>query len=78
MSSDISARTWRPSRNQKIIAVLVLLLIWTAIADTWTDKGCTLPQGYRFVITYGGSPDRDQGCEDGPGDLPQYTDTYYG
>ncbi|WND33969.1 hypothetical protein RI578_06530 [Streptomyces sp. BB1-1-1] len=75
--SDLAARSWRPSRTQKIIAALVLLLIWTAIADTWTDKGCTLPQGYRFVITHGGSPDRDQGCEDEPGG-PEYTDTYYG
>ncbi len=74
---DDTARAWRPSRTQKIIAALVLLLVWTAVADTWTDKGCTLPQGYRFVITHGGSPDRDQGCEDEPGG-PEYTDTYYG
>ncbi|MFD4258222.1 hypothetical protein ACFWR9_11475 [Streptomyces sp. NPDC058534] len=75
--SDLTARPWRPSRPQKIIAALVLLMIWTAIANTWTDKGCTLPQGYAFVITHTGSPDRDQGCEDEPGG-PRYTDTYYG
>jgi hypothetical protein len=46
-------------------------------ANSWTEKGCTLPQGYMFVISHGGRPDRDQGCEDEPGG-PGYTDQYYG
>ncbi|MEU6416044.1 hypothetical protein [Streptomyces spiralis] len=77
MSDAPSVQGWRPSRTQKIIAALLLLLVWTAVANTWTNKGCTLPQGYAFVITHGGSPDHDQGCEDEPGG-PVYTDRYYG
>lgn len=46
------------------------------MANSWTEKGCSLPQGYVFVVTHGGSPDRDQGCEDEPGG-PEYTDRYY-
>ena len=71
------AHGWRPTRMQKTIAVVVLLLVWTMMANSWADKGCTLPQGYGFVISHGGTPDRDQGCESEPGG-PEYTDQYYG
>ncbi len=47
------------------------------MAGSWSDKGCSMPQGYVFVISHGGSPDSDQGCEDEPGG-PAYTDQYYG
>lgn len=76
MPDTSEARGWRPSRTQKIVGVLLLLIVWTATANSWTDKGCSLPQGYVFVISHGGSPDRDQGCEDEPGG-PSYTDQYY-
>ncbi|MEV5063827.1 hypothetical protein AB0K94_22415 [Streptomyces sp. NPDC053794] len=77
MSDTTTTRGWRPSRTMKIVAVIVVLIAWTAMANSWTDKNCTLMQGYRFVISHGGSPDRDQGCEDEPGG-PEYTDQYYG
>lgn len=69
-------RGWRPTRNQKIVAVLVLLIVWTVMAGQWDDKGCSLPQGYFLTVTHG-SPDHDEGCEDEPGG-PEYTDQYYG
>lgn len=75
--SEATARSGRPTRNQKIVIALVLLIAWTAMADSWTDKGCTLSQGYVFVVSRGGTPDRDQGCEREPGG-PMYTDRYYG
>ncbi|WP_406365268.1 hypothetical protein [Streptomyces sp. NBC_00645] len=75
--SDTAATGWRPSRTQKIVGVLLLLLVWTVVANSWTEKGCSLSQGYIFVVSHGGSPDRDQGCEDEPGG-PAYTDQYYG
>ena len=77
MPETLAPHSRRPSLYMKIAAALVLLLIWTVMANSWTDKGCSLPQGYSFVITHGGTPDRDQGCEDEPGG-PEYTDTYYG
>ncbi|MGD1224983.1 hypothetical protein AB9Q10_41945 [Streptomyces krungchingensis] len=77
MPDTTQAKGWRPSRTQKIVAALLLLIAWTAVANSWTEKGCTLPQGYVFVVTHSGSPDRDQGCEDEPGGSA-YTDRYYG
>jgi hypothetical protein len=74
--SDSERRGWRPTRTQKIVAVLVLLIVWTALAGQWADKGCGLPQGYGLVIQHG-APDRMEGCEDEP-DGPEYTDSYYG
>jgi hypothetical protein len=76
MSDTTAARSWRPTRMQKTIAAVVLLIAWTMMANSWADKGCTLPQGYSFVISHGGTPDHDQGCEDEPGG-PEYTDQYY-
>jgi hypothetical protein len=75
--SDSERRGWRPSRTQKIVAVLVLLIAWTAMAGQWADKGCDLvPQGYGLVVQHG-TPDHDEGCEDEPSG-PEYTDNYYG
>ncbi|MFF8910498.1 hypothetical protein [Streptomyces olivaceoviridis] len=74
--SETERSRWRPTRTQKIIAVLVLLIAWTALAGQWADKGCGLPQGYALVIQHG-TPDRDEGCEDEPSG-PEYTDNYYG
>jgi hypothetical protein len=67
------ARGWLIRNNKKIVLSILLLMVWTMVADGWTDKGCSLPQGYAFTITHGGSPDRDQGCDEGA-----YTDRYYG
>lgn len=75
--SEVERRGWRPSRTQKIIGVLVLLIVWTAAAGRWTDKGCGfVPQSYGLVLTHG-APERYEGCEDEPGG-PEYTDDYYG
>jgi hypothetical protein len=73
--SEQERRGWRPTRTQKIVAVLVLLIAWTAMAGQWADKGCNLPQGYSLVVQHG-TPDRDEGCEDEPTG-PTYTDDYY-
>jgi hypothetical protein len=73
--SETEKRGWRPTRGQKIVAVLVLLIGWTALAGQWADKGCNLAQGYSLVIQHG-TPDRDEGCEDEPSG-PSYTDDYY-
>ncbi|RSN99946.1 hypothetical protein DMH26_17640 [Streptomyces sp. WAC 05379] len=77
MPDTSGVKGWGPSRTQKTIAVLLLLIVWTGVANSWTEKGCTLPQGYVYVVTHGGSPDRGQGCESEP-DGPVYTDQYYG
>lgn len=74
--TDSERRGWKPTRTQKIVAVLVLAIAWTVMAGQWADKGCGLPQGYSLVIQHG-TPDRDEGCEDEPGG-PTYTDGYYG
>lgn len=73
---SVERRGWRPTRNQKIVAVLVLLLVWTVAAGRWTDKGCQMGMSYRLVLTHG-APERYEGCEDEPGG-PEYTDDYYG
>ncbi|MFI8962061.1 hypothetical protein ACIGO8_08090 [Streptomyces sp. NPDC053493] len=66
----------RLSRNTKIVAVLVALLVWTGLASGWTDKGCDfVPQSYFLVISHG-TPDSDEGCEPEPSG-PEYTDRYY-
>lgn len=72
--TDTEKRGWRPSRTQKIVAVLVVLIAWTVMAGQWADKGCGLPQGYSLVIRHG-TPDRSEGCEDEPTG-PEYTDNY--
>ena len=65
----------RLTRNTRIVLVLVVLLIWTALASGWTDKGCGfIPQSYSLVLTHG-TPDPDEGCESEPGG-PAYTDRY--
>jgi hypothetical protein len=64
----------RTGRTWKIVAVLALLIAWTALANSWTDKGCGLPQSYSLVIQHG-TPDRDEGCEAEPTG-PTYTDNY--
>ncbi|MEW2402142.1 hypothetical protein [Streptomyces sp. NPDC046862] len=74
--SESEKRGWRPTRTQKIVAVLVVLIGWTLLANQWAGKGCGLPQGYSLVIQHG-TPDRDEGCEDEPTG-PTYTDQYYG
>ncbi|MGW0948543.1 hypothetical protein ACWD4O_39135 [Streptomyces sp. NPDC002623] len=74
--SESEKRGWRPTRTQKIVAVLVLLVAWTAMAGQWADKGCNLPQGYGLVVQHG-TPDRYEGCEDEPSG-PAYTDDYGG
>lgn len=75
--SETVSRGWRPSRTQKIVGVLVLLIVWTAVAGRWADKGCDLvPQSYGLVLTHG-APERWEGCEDEPGG-PVYTDDYRG
>ncbi|MER6092437.1 hypothetical protein [Streptomyces bluensis] len=74
--TDSGKRGWRPTRTQKIVAVLVVLIGWTLLANQWADKGCGLPQGYSLVVQHG-TPDRTEGCEDEPTG-PTYTDQYYG
>lgn len=65
----------RLTRNQKIVAVLVLLIGWTALASGWTDKGCDyVPQSYFLVLSHG-TPNSNEGCEDEPSG-PAYTDNY--
>lgn len=67
----------RFTRTTKAIAVLVALVIWTALAGNWTDKGCNLvPQSY-FLVISNGTPDANEGCEDEPSG-PAYTDRYRG
>lgn len=72
--SDVVERGWRPTRAQKIVAVLVLVLVWTVAANRWTDKDCRLGESYRLVLTHG-APERWEGCESGPGGS-EYTDDY--
>ncbi|KPI31456.1 hypothetical protein OV320_2672 [Actinobacteria bacterium OV320] len=74
--TESEKRGWRPSRTVKIVAVLVVLIAWTAMAGQWADKGCGLPRGYSLVVMHG-TPDRSEGCEDEPSG-PVYTDDYYG
>jgi hypothetical protein len=74
--SESVRRGWRPSRTQKIVGVLVLLVVWTTAAGRWTDKDCGLGQSYGLVLTHG-APERWEGCEDEPGG-PEYTDDYEG
>jgi len=72
--TESDRRGWRPSRMQKIVAVVVVLIAWTALANQWAGKGCGLPQGYSLVVQHG-TPDRSEGCEDEPSG-PSYTDDY--
>ncbi|MFE1903824.1 hypothetical protein ACFW96_09150 [Streptomyces gardneri] len=66
----------RFTRTTKIVATLAALVLWTALASGWTDKGCDfVPQSYGLVITHG-TPDSNEGCEDEPSG-PAYTDRYY-
>lgn len=74
--SDTAPRP-RISRNTKFVIGLIALLIWTAAAADWQDKGCGMVQGYGFVILHGGWPDEHEGCEDGPVH-PTYTSDYRG
>jgi hypothetical protein len=74
---DGRERGWRPTRNQKIVAVVVLLLVWTVAANRWTDKDCRLGESYRLVLTHG-APERYEGCESEPGGGSEYTDDYLG
>lgn len=62
----------------KIALGLIALMVWTFAASDWQAKGCTMPQGYGFVILHGGWPDEHEGCEDGYGDHPEYTSDYQG
>ncbi|MDV5147193.1 hypothetical protein R1T08_24200 [Streptomyces sp. SBC-4] len=65
----------RFTRTTKTVAVLVVLLIWTALAGNWTDKGCDfVPQSY-FLVVSNGTPDSNEGCEAEPGGT-SYTDNY--
>lgn len=66
-------RKWLIRNNKWIVLAIIAFVVWTMVADGWTDKGCSMGAGYAFVITHGGGPDRDQGCDNG-----RYTDTYYG
>jgi hypothetical protein len=74
--ADSEKRGWRPTRTQKIIAVLVLLVVWTVAAGRWTDKGCRLGESYRLVLTHG-APERYEGCVKESGGS-EYTDDYLG
>ncbi|MET9894743.1 hypothetical protein ABZZ47_31925 [Streptomyces sp. NPDC006465] len=78
--ADTAATGRRPSLTQKITAtllLLLLLLVWAMGANSWTEKGCHLSQGYIYVLSHGGGPDSHQGCDPEPGG-PVYTDQYYG
>lgn len=66
----------RFSRRQKIIGVLLLLILWSVLADQWTGKGCGSWPSYGMVLSHG-TPDHWEGCSDGP-DGSEYTDRYYG
>lgn len=74
---ELERRGWRPSRAQKIVGVLVLLIVWTAAAGRWTDKDCRLGHAYRLVLTHG-APERWEGCEEEGSGRSEYTDDYYG
>jgi hypothetical protein len=73
--ADIAPRP-RIATTTKIGIGLIVLLFWTFAAGDWKDKGCTMPQGYGFVLTHGGWPDDHEGCEDGNGKHPEYTSNY--
>lgn len=60
-----------------IAAGIVILIAWTGAASEWNDKGCGMMQGYGYVISHGGGPDRNEGCEEYFGDV-SYTDDYQG
>jgi hypothetical protein len=65
----------RFTRNTKIVTVLAILIVWSALASGWTDKGCDfIPQSYGLVLSHG-TADPDEGCESEPGG-PAYTDNY--
>lgn len=72
--SDLAPKP-RITTPTKLALGLIAVLVWTFAASDWSDKGCTMPQGYGFVITHGGWPDEHEGCEDEPGG-PVYTDEY--
>jgi hypothetical protein len=72
------APTLRISKTAKIGIAFVVLLFWSFAAGDWEKKGCTLPQGYGFVLMHGGWPEPDEGCEIGYGDHPEYTTEYRG
>ena len=57
------------------IAAIVGLIAWTGAAGEWDSRGCSLGQGYSFVVVHGGGPDEHEGCEDEPGGAV-YTDDY--
>lgn len=75
MANDPAPRP-RLSRNKKIVLTLVLLILWSMMASSWFDKGCSMAQSYGFVFTHAGPPDGDEGCESGI-DGPEYTGDYY-
>ncbi|RSS59797.1 hypothetical protein [Streptomyces sp. WAC01280] len=65
----------RFTRTTKIVTVLAVLILWTALASGWTDKGCNyIPQSYFLVLSHG-TADSDEGCESEPSG-PVYTDNY--
>ncbi|WP_189963407.1 hypothetical protein [Streptomyces violascens] len=75
--SDAPGRRWPLKRSTTIVLACLLLILWTAVAGQWADKGCRfVPDSYALVIGHG-TPDRTEGCESEPGG-PQYTDNYQG
>lgn len=69
-------RTPRLSRRAKYMIAIVALIIWTALANTWTSRGCDLVPSYGYVVGHW-TPAANQGCESEPGGA-QYTDHYDG
>lgn len=74
--SDTERRQLR-TRRTKYTAIVFTIVIWTALANTWTSKGCDpIPQSYALVIGHW-TPSSNEGCETGSGG-PTYTDRYQG
>lgn len=72
MADDTASRP-RLSTRAKVILACIVLIIWTAMASSWTDKDCPfIPDSYVYVISHAGPPDSEEGCDAG-----EYTDQYY-
>jgi heme A synthase len=66
------------SRNRRrataFMVTAVLLLVWSILANQWSDKGCSMwVQSYGLVITHQ-TPDHFEGCDE----YGDYTDDYSG
>ncbi|MFD9211604.1 hypothetical protein ACFVY9_00510 [Streptomyces sp. NPDC059544] len=75
--SDTEPRP-RIRKTTKVIVALIALVLWTGWASQWHTKGCDwILDSYINVLMHG-TPDRNEGCEDGGPGGPTYTDEYRG